>query len=294
MPATAPAPSRFDTLAREHAEWRPWLALLETTARGIDDPSWRDAVPAPSTTSDAPLLAVPEIVIDGAVTERFFRSLLRIVAQHGVAGLASMANVRSVQIAEVMHAAIAEDAARLTQIAASSGVEANALAAIASLVAMPLLHACRTAWEPRLSPSWIRGSCPVCGAWPTLAEARGLEQTRRLRCARCGGDWRYDWLRCPYCGVADHHRLGSLVSQTAGQTRKVDTCLDCRGYIKTLTTIAPILPGDVALDDLATVDLDAAALSRGFRRPPASARTKAPRVVVRDSGLLRRLARSWS
>ena len=50
-----------------------------------------------------------------------------------------------------------------------------------------------------------------------------------------------EWLTCPYCGVADHERLGSLVSDSHGETRTVRPCAECRGYFKTVTTLGPWL-----------------------------------------------------
>ena len=75
--------------------------------------------------------------------------------------------------------------------------------------------------------------------------------------------------RCAFCGNADHERLGSLVAEAEGETRKVETCGACRGYLKNITTLRAWAPDEVALADLATVDLDLAAIDRGYERPPA-------------------------
>jgi FdhE protein len=129
---------------------------------------------------------------------------------------------------------------------------------------MPLLQACARRWSSHVPRAWAPGFCPVCGAWPALAEERGLERERRLRCTRCGGDWRTEWLRCPFCGTHDHLRLGALVPGGGAPTRKAETCGVCRRYVKAVTTLAATPPADVSLQDLATVDLDVAALSHGY------------------------------
>jgi FdhE protein len=132
------------------------------------------------------------------------------------------------------------------------------------------------------------GYCPICGAWPALAEARGLERERRLRCTRCGGDWRTEWLRCPYCGVRDHLQLGALAPEGAVETRKAETCAACRRYVKTVTTLAATPADEVALQDLATLELDLAALTHGYEGPQGlgcamnvriTARSRWPRLV---------------
>jgi FdhE protein len=155
--------------------------------------------------------------------------------------------------------------------AAALAADPDALAAVAQLGAGPLLQACRRRLAAAVLADWDEGCCPVCGAWPALAESRGLERARRLRCARCGADWGVVALRCPYCRNGDHQQLGSLVSETQGEGRKVDTCDRCRGYVKSVATLRPWAADEVALADLATVDLDLAALDHDFARPDAPA-----------------------
>jgi FdhE protein len=100
-----------------------------------------------------------------------------------------------------------------------------------------------------------------------LAEQRGLDRARRLRCGRCGGDWAQPGIRCPYCGVIGHQARAALVSEQDGEARRVETCLSCRGYLKAISTLRA-WPGDeVALADLASIELDLVALDRDFTRP---------------------------
>jgi FdhE protein len=47
----------------------------------------------------------------------------------------------------------------------------------------------------------------------------------------------------------------------------VDTCLTCKGYVKTRALLQPTPPYAVVLEDLATVDWDIVALERGYVRP---------------------------
>jgi formate dehydrogenase maturation protein FdhE len=49
--------------------------------------------------------------------------------------------------------------------------------------------------------------------------------------------------------------------------RKVELCNSCKGYVKGLTTVRPLAPWAVLLDDLLSVPLDVAALERGYQRP---------------------------
>jgi FdhE protein len=137
----------------------------------------------------------------------------------------------------------------------------------AAFAIQPLLQACARVHAERIPTNWPEGYCPVCGAWPVLAELVGIDRARHLRCGRCASDWRITWLTCPYCGEHDHARLGRLVPEESSESRFLETCSTCGGYIKTLTTLLPSTPLELALKDLDSVELDVAALDHDFMRP---------------------------
>jgi FdhE protein len=149
------------------------------------------------------------------------------------------------------------------------GTDVEPLTAVADLAAMPLLQALRRRFAPAVARHWHEGCCPICGDWPRLAELRGLERARHLRCARCGGDWQQPGVRCPFCDATGQGTRATLISEQDGEARKVETCTRCRGYLKVVSTLRA-WPGDeVCLADLATIDLDLAALERDYERPEA-------------------------
>jgi FdhE protein len=256
---TALAAPTAEALAKAHPEWGAWLALLEVTAAEAASPAWAAAVPT-ETSDTAPILRGATLSVERAVAERW---LHRLFAASSVVALRE-AEAR-IDPLPVLAAAIEVDHASLTALARAAGAPEDAFVAVAALAGVPWLEACGRRLTPRAGSDGA--SCPMCGAWAALAEARGLEGERRLRCARCGGDWRTEWLRCPYCGIDDHARLTSLIADATGHTRKVDACRDCSAYVKTLTTLRPADAAMLRLLDLATVDLDVAALDRGFTRP---------------------------
>jgi len=139
--------------------------------------------------------------------------------------------------------------------------------AVAALLPVPLLHACRRRFAAEMPHAWSQGYCPLCGGWPTLAEVCGVERARYLRCASCGSAWQMHGLSCPYCGIADHGKLGSLVPQQPGAKGVIEVCHACQGYLKVFTGLRPAPPAQVMLDDLASVELDLAAAGHGYRRP---------------------------
>jgi FdhE protein len=130
----------------------------------------------------------------------------------------------------------------------------------------------------------MEGYCPVCGAWPALAEVRGIERSRYLRCGRCGGQWQAHLLFCPYCGTTDHREQISLVPENSSKSA-IDACKRCLGYVKTFTTLQGSPPAKVILDDLASVELDVAAAAQGYKRPEGAGYSL--NVTVTESGASR-------
>jgi FdhE protein len=251
--------------------WRPWVRLLDAVLKAADDPKWEAAVPEPvaDRPAEAPLLHGSTLHPDARRLRRLVRELLRLAAEVGEGG-ASLARLRSRRLdaPALLSAAIAHDADSIDRIASEADVEASALGVVARLAATPLLHACEKRLRQQVPVAWMKGYCPICGAWPALAEMRGIERNRRLRCGRCGGDWAIPVLRCPFCDELRHDRLGSLLPESEEQKRRIDVCNTCKGYVKTFTTLAPKSLRSLAMDDLASVELDIAAQERDYARPP--------------------------
>lgn len=263
------ARARIDDLARDHAEWRPWLAVVEEAIRAALDPAWGEALGDLAASPEGPLLTGSELPVDPRAAGRLVKGLLELASESASPGartLREASRARVLAPAALIEAAINQDEARLSEMAAGLGADARALAPVASLAAMPLLWACRARLEKRAVKA-EGGYCPVCGAWPALAELRGLDRARRLRCGRCAVDVPISALVCVYCGERDHEKLGALVPELHGEARKVEVCRSCNGYVKTVATLSAIRPELLPLEDLATVDLDLVALERGYARP---------------------------
>jgi len=171
----------------------------------------------------------------------------------------------------LLSAAISGDPAIIQRLAAQLEVDAAALESRAQMAALPLLQACRQQLQSLLPQFWSESYCPICAAWPVLAERRGLDRSRRLRCGRCATDWEVEWLYCIYCGERDHRKLGTLLPEEAGEMLKVETCDTCHGYLKSIASLQGFQPLELLLQDLETVELDLVALERGYHRPQQSA-----------------------
>jgi FdhE protein len=165
-----------------------------------------------------------------------------------------------------IRAAIERDEDALAEMATRSGTSIDGLALLAQVAAMPVLQAARALADDR-AQEWQLGYCPTCGAWPSLAELRGLEREHRLRCGACGADWTLPLLHCAYCDESDHEKLGSLHAEGEEHLRRVETCERCHGYLKAVTTFAALGAHALMLADITTLPLDLVAQDRGYARP---------------------------
>ncbi|HLQ59435.1 MAG TPA: formate dehydrogenase accessory protein FdhE [Gemmatimonadales bacterium] len=271
---------RLADVRRNNPESETWLALVEAAlAESQDTATWDAAVPAPvdRRPARAPLLHGAELGVHRRSASRFVRDLARLAGLDGAA--------HRLDALDLLQAAVRQDDARIDALAIG---DPATLRVVAQVAAVPLLRGCaRTIGnEVPAGGAWWEGYCPLCGAWPTLAEFRGLERKRWLRCGRCGIGWEVPWLRCPFCAETSHENLGYLAPEDGETTRKVEVCDTCKGYVKAEPTVSELPWWGVLLDDVATVALDVAALDRGYHRPERPGFALEVNVVARRS-------RSW-
>jgi FdhE protein len=281
----------FEALAREYPDWQPWLLVVEAVVREAADPSWESWVPATeSQAPHVPRLAGVQVTADLNKIRRWEQHLLQTAVQSGAPKMSQLNSLQKVTLnrAALFEAALCEDGAALKQMADDLSVEPEPFSAVNALMAMPFLHACNRRWQGSRAPGWTAGYCPTCGGWPAFAETRGIERSRYLRCGRCGAEWQAHALFCCFCGNSDHKELGSLVPEKAGSSRAIDTCNRCRGYLKTFNKLQGSAPTKIMLDDLASVDLDIAALEHGFKRPAGPGYVLNSKVVAKP-GLSQRV-----
>lgn len=267
----AGAQSNLADTERLNPEWRPWLKLLRLTLPALEEPAWDEIALrlSPDREAAAPLLHCAKLSLPVRLAHAHVRALLDAAADAHHPGGASLAALRDgdFDALHMLNAALRLDHDGIATIATSRGADPLALQVVAQLAAMPVLHACHRRLSGTPTRGWVRGYCPCCAAWPSLAELRGLDRERHLRCARCGADWHAPLLLCSYCGESDHEWLGSLVPEGEEQTRRVETCRRCQGYVKALATLTAIPAAALPVEDLNTVELDLAAVERGYTRP---------------------------
>lgn len=259
-------------LRRKHPEFEPWLVVVDEILREAASPAWEEAVPAAAQPPqpEVPLLAGITLSLDAALVRHLFERLIKTASRVGTPNMASLKSALHADLewARLFAASLCQDSGRIGEIAVVPGADVEALHAVIALLPVPFLQACNRRWASSISASWVEGYCPVCGSLPAFAEVRGIERNRYFRCGRCGAEWHARALYCPYCAMSDHDELVALVPEKAGTNAVIDACKRCLGYVKTFTRLQGCAPGVVMLEDLASVDLDVAAIERGFARSP--------------------------
>lgn len=130
------------------------------------------------------------------------------------------------------------------------------------LALRPFLARCAESLTPRIDLStWNHGHCPICGWEPDFAVITPTAD-RKLFCGRCVAQWSFAPLTCPFCANDDRALVTSFATRD-GRYR-VYACDVCRRYLKAYDARRAQRPVMVAVDTIATLPLDAAAMQRGY------------------------------
>src|SRR5438874_3990926 len=248
---------RVAAARRETPESEAWLGLREAAfGESEDGAPWAAGVPRPAADRPvkAPVLSHTQVTLDGRAARGWVRRLLK---------LSPPVNPRRIDGLALLEAAVCHDDARIDALAVAGDAEPHALRVLGQMAALPLLQACARRLASELPATWWEGYCPLCGAWPVVAEYTGLERKRQLRCGRCGTGWAIPLLRCVFCDETQHDNLGYLTPEAGDQAWKIEVCHTCKGYVHGITTVRTLAPCAILRDDLTTVPLDVAALARG-------------------------------
>jgi len=132
------------------------------------------------------------------------------------------------------------------------------------LLAMrPFLARCAEALLPKIElGDWGQPCCPLCGGEPEFAYINPAAE-RLLICGRCTGQWRFDAITCPYCENSDRTKITSFTSRD--QRYRIYACDVCQRYLKAFDGRDGSRPAMLAVDSVATLPLDAAAIQRGYQ-----------------------------
>jgi FdhE protein len=278
-PDVAEALAELDRLLRESPALAGPAALLAELLPTLTEPHSNLTPPtlpperaAEKLAGGVPLLRGEGVSLDARVLRRRWADVAAAVGRHqqgdAAAALAAAVKRGQLSVEEMAAAVLAGRAEDVHARADALGLDAGLTATTLRFTLFPSLVSLGAALEPaRSDVAWGRGYCPTCGSWPLLGEFRGLEQIRWLRCGLCAAGWEFPRLACPFCDNRDHQRLGHLHVEGEEGRRRAATCEECRGYVKTVTTLGPLAPPQLLVADLATVYLDLAAAERGYAVP---------------------------
>jgi FdhE protein len=283
----------LESLAEQDPVIRPLALLQLESLRASTEPAWEaifDDSSEERTEPPRPALHHRVVTINRALAADLHSRLVDVLHDVEVpVEQAAIARLREPDPLEMIEAAIEWDGEALERLAGDSGVELPVLVTLAHCLALPAtLAAGRKTLSDADKGVWEPGYCPVCGNWPLIAEDRGLDRQRWLRCGRCSAGWRSRHLRCVYCDNTDHTSLGYLAPEAERESRRAVTCEQCKGYLKVFATVAPLEIADLLRYDLESLELDVAAMGGGYSRPERPGFRIAVDVVARESG-----ARSW-
>jgi FdhE protein len=283
----AAAGERWDALLGAKPDLEPAIVLQKDLVRIVVDlaetlesrPLPRLSLPprylAAKLSRGMPALAAEPIPLPAGALQRAFLSLCDALARGGageVAGRIGRAvEDGTIEIGSLLGASLARDHHAIRTGATHRGLAPDLVWLAAELAVSPYAHGLQrvllTADDAALRAAldaWDHGYCPACGSWPALAEVAASH--RVLRCSFCAFAWELPAYRCIYCGDAGE----SFVTAAPDEERKgrrLEVCGRCGGYLKTVDVAAlspfPLL----AISDLETMDLDAAAMEHGYARP---------------------------
>ena len=278
---------RLDRLAAERPDLGAAIALQRTLlSRQIDllDVLRTGGVPGLSLPAGyvaaklkrgIPVFHAEPIPLPGTLLEKAAREFCDRLAAGGAAeaasGVARAMDARTLDPAALISACFGRDQRRVRSMAARESVSPDLAWLVAELAVAPFAHLLHVRALPAghegiaaAMRGWDRGFCPACGSWPAVVEAIGGRHA--LRCSFCAAAWALAAYRCVYCGN-DGETFLTAAPDPEQPGRRLQACGACGGYVKVLEAGEPAPFPLVAIDDLASMDLDMAAIEKKYMRP---------------------------
>lgn len=222
-----------------------------------------------------PVLTAEPIPVPTAVLKPTLLKLCTALAEGGAGEAAEHIHEHidsgKLEAGSLFGASLARDQKVIRTGATHRGLSPDLLWLVAELALSPYVYLLAQSLlntnDPALSSAladWDLGYCPACGSWPALAEA--AHDHRVLRCSFCAAAWELKRYACVYCG--EHgDRFVTAAPDERHPGRRLELCNGCGSYLKTVD-VAELSPFPLlAIGDMETLDLDIAAMERGFHRP---------------------------
>jgi len=111
--------------------------------------------------------------------------------------------------------------------------------------------------------TWEKGYCPICGSFPSLAVIGEKIGERRLHCSRCGHDWLFSRVICPYCEREGQEEMDFFFIEDKPQ-ESAYTCDQCQRYLITLNRVSDLNDRDLDVSALGLTHLDVILQEKNF------------------------------
>ncbi len=230
------------------------LAVFDEPHVAFDATSLRDAIVRGWSEGHPAFRVAPPTLDSSAVKERAI-GVCEILRKNNpaAAGLRDVIRTGQVNLAALAPWMLADE----EPVFLDPGPGAELIASVGRLALLPMLAtASKAIGEAVPLVDWRRGTCPHCGNLPLLAESRGLEQSRFLRCGFCAADWPAHRLWCPSCETQEASLLRYEFAEGEEQRCRVCLCDHCGARLKVVSTLAPLSAAGLLVAELATVHLD--------------------------------------
>jgi FdhE protein len=275
-PAVREAVARLDAIGGQRPELAEFIELYRELLPVLFEPAGEAALPAGAVDGVVEKLARGEAALRGvslgaaepALRDRWRRTCLAVGRRRpgdACSRLDEAVARGELTLAATLEQVVSSGPAQFHAQLAERGLDASLGSTVLRLAALPALAIWARSIEPRwVATGWPQGSCPACGSWPLLAEFRGLEQFRWLRCGLCAAGWQVDCVFCPFCATRDHRQLRDLVVEGQEQKYRLSVCDACGGFVRGIATLAPLSTPALLVADLETLHLELIAHSHGY------------------------------
>ena len=207
-------------------------------------------------------IPLPSGLIELSARE-FCEHLARGGAGESAAAVGRALDRRALDGASVVSACFGRDQRRVRFLAVQQGLSPDITWLVAELALAPFAYLLQRRAD--IAGPWDRGFCPACGSWPAIVEVLGGRHV--LRCSFCAAGWELSSYRCLYC-ANDAETFVTAAPDPEQPGRRLQMCGACGGYVKVLEAAAPTDFPLLAIEDLASMELDMVAIERKYMRPP--------------------------
>ena len=214
--------------------------------------------------SYSPLLTFDDLDIDWTKAEKIFRESLSVISEYSdTADATSDLDLNEIAKAWYENKSLPK-----------TGIDKDTLLVALHTAMKPFLsvHA-ETLLTEIEQKRWRRGYCPICGSSPNFSFlSKDQEGARWLVCPRCGTEWLFQRLECPFCGNKEQKKLSYLTDDN--RLYRLYLCEECKGYLKSIDLRVADSDVLVPLEWVATLDLDRQACESGYSAGDVSSKKK--------------------